>query len=712
MANSQSVHGGSTCLASSAMHAGSPSRSPASRPEGGLRHRVGGLSVGSPDGSAVPAMPSSPTPSGKDGGLQVPRSLRSLNLSGDGDSAAGPVRAISLSSPGLLPKICCALPGAALFGLLGASLVAAALSQTVFHALTALLSILVFTWSFFMACGTMIGSSKMREANEVDWHAKLLQLKQDNPEATEGTHVLILPNYKEDEDMLLETLCNVGRAPIARDHLRVVLAMEAREGKKAQEKAERLIAKTSHMFAGIIASFHPADLPGEIAGKSSNTQWAFREMLRSYASVLGKFDPAQVYLTVGDADSLWHPQYFSGLEYQALMTPVSERQWTVYQPPVLLLRNLDTVPVMTRVSCYGTIWFEISGLGLISRGSKINGEHMAFSSYTVPLSMASHPLVLGWDKDVIAEDHHMYCKCYFASLWEGVQRHKGKHQSAAASTSVAAAPILPKVNLQPVFLPVISYLVESNDGYFASCYARFQQCRRHCQGIAELSYVVLQYVSLMQAVGFSGLPFAAHMGVWRIMQKMVFVHVINMVHAFVITLLPLLLATPLIMWLLSGGVANLWRDAALYGVAEVLKIHFGVDMASWSATWLYATFGPVPFLGTLMVIAAYIVIRDCKAGALSPCIHPIPTVDEILMPSMPACTQDVVSCGKAAGKRPYKASELSTKRCIQIFLQLQSDMWMAEPTIFLYGFIPALMAAWSLLRNGPQFEYIVAAKPV
>merc|ERR1719343_1956087 len=189
---------------------------------------------------------------------------------------------------------------------------------------------------------------------------------------------------------------------------------------------------------------------------------------------------------------------------------MQERSWSFWQPPVLLLRNLFSVPGPTRVTSYATVFFELGGLA----NQKV-GHHFCFSSYSTTLALTMHPLVDGWDRDVIAEDHHMFCKGFFAALRE---------TSAKSKEHGVPAP-KPEVKLQPVFLPALSYLVDAGEsntvsGWFRSCHARFVQARRHSQGIAELSYVILQYVRLVQATGFWNLPFRAHTQVLGIAGKM------------------------------------------------------------------------------------------------------------------------------------------------------------------------------------------------
>merc|ERR1711957_518998 len=101
----------------------------------------------------------------------------------------------------------------------------------------------------------------------------------------------------------------------------------------------------------------------------------------------------------------------------------------------------------------------------------------AYSAYTLTLALASGPEVDGWDVDVIAEDHHMWCKCFFAALWE--QAHELKMGSKSNDNNSSTGVIVPKLKVVPIFLPAISFAVESPDGQLASVRARFHQARRH-----------------------------------------------------------------------------------------------------------------------------------------------------------------------------------------------------------------------------------------
>ena len=59
------------------------------------------------------------------------------------------------------------------------------------------------------------------------------------------THFVVLTNYQEDEAMLREPLENLGRSPLAKRYISIVLAREAREGPNTQDQAEHLMAVSS-----------------------------------------------------------------------------------------------------------------------------------------------------------------------------------------------------------------------------------------------------------------------------------------------------------------------------------------------------------------------------------------------------------------------------------------------------------------------------------
>lgn len=531
-----------------------------------------------------------------------------------------------------------------------------------YFTMTAALTAYVMVWTINMSMSSLLGVFRIRRDTKVDWHMKLEHLYGKDPVGADIIHFVILPAYAEEEAMMKETLLNLAKSKLASTCMRVVLAMEMREGVVGRRKAENLIAQCSHMFAGLSATFHPANLPNEIPGKSSNEQWAFREIVRTYNTELQQqYDPSKVFITISDADTIWHSQYFSCMTYQGLTMSREQRTWQMWQPPVMLLRNYLTVPGLTRVSGVATVLFELSGLA-----NQHFGTHITFSSYSLTLALANHPAVRGWDGDVIAEDHHMFVKCYMAPMWESAHATEKKN-------------IKPKVRLNPVYLPALGFMAESADGsYVNSLSARFAQARRHSQGIAELGYVLLCYVKLVAAVGFLKLPFAAHRGILNILWKMFTVHITNSVQAMSLVCGVLITSLPYCSWIYQHG---------FFGSSAASTTFLGSmgisDLMCSVIQLVVANFGPVAIAAA---ITTQVVVEDVLAGSYDD------------------------NMSQYVNKNWVKGS-ISWFDRFRIAVMQQFDVAVCgEGTVILFGLVPEVLASWSLFWRS-KFEYIAAPKP-
>jgi hypothetical protein len=368
-----------------------------------------------------------------------------------------------------------------------------------------------------------------------------------------------------------------------------------------------------------------------------------------------------------DADTILHPQYFSNLSYQAMTMSREARVWKLWQSPVLLLRNLFSVPGVTRVSGLGTVLFELAGLA-----NQHFGSHITFSSYSMTLALASHKAVGGWDPDVIGEDHHMFAKCYFAPLWDAAFQ---------ANPQLPPPHIEPKLQLDPIYLPALCYMAESvEQDTWESIKVRFTQARRHSQGIAELSYCFLQYIRLCMTVGFFTLPIATHRGVICVIWKMFTVHVTNTVQATSLVLGGLVMVQQLIMWALNGGLS-----AFLAGGTGFFS-SMGITDVAWYA--IMSALGPVWPVAMLSGATTFLVIQANLNGHYD------------------------AGQARLIQGNPAKP-KLSLRQSLSLVVRNQWDMiTLAEPTVVLFGMVPELMATWSLIWSGTAFEYLVAPKPL
>jgi len=712
-----------------------PSRGPV--PPSGIRRRLGGPghladSDSGPHGSPgacrmspqmSPAM-SHQTPRSTAGSPLL--SHASVPRMGVGDLAAGPRRHNSLSEVEILPWLCCMTPAICIFTLYLAVIITAVFFAKAFYILCAVLTFITMLWISNLALASIYGAYRTRQDTQIDWNAKLEEAQDAREDGFDVLHIVILPNFKEHEGMLLETLENLASSPMALDRVRVVLACEAREGPTVHEKANRLISKTEHLFADIFATYHPENVPGEVAGKSSNTQYAYRESLRHYGPILQGCDLSRVFVTVGDADTLWHPQYLSALTYSGMNMTGEQRSWAIWQPPILLMRNIFSVPAMTRASGHATLIFELSALA-----NQTFFPAFAYSSYSLSLALASHPEVDGWDVDVIAEDHHMFCKCYFAALWELAHAQKDNTNTKRNGDDVVE--ITPQVKVVPIFLPAVSYLVESSGGYAASLWARFEQARRHSQGVVELGYVLLQYTRLTRNTGWMGLPWRTHGAIMSIVVKLHTLHItstaqcLSLIMAFLTTIIPAVIS-----WVTSGGIYTLFQSGASNATTQVVDGFNGLEFAQQA---LAASLGQVSGVSVLYSFTCFVVIKDLIEGnyykvlGRPNIVGAMPSVGEVDETAEAAAAEatpkevaekaareaegavDNTYRGTAALRAVVKGP-LSFYQSLGLLLHILHDtVFVGYYAITFYAMIPVSLAAWSLFRRGTDFEYIVAEKP-
>ena len=100
-----------------------------------------------------------------------------------------------------------------------------------------------------------------------------------------------------------------------------------------------------------MATYHPPKLPGELAGKSSNTKWAVErtwDWLDLNAERDG-IDQSRVVLTIADADTDFHDKFFEGLTYYFARLSDEERDLTIFQAPIMHYKNYHTQPSIVRL---------------------------------------------------------------------------------------------------------------------------------------------------------------------------------------------------------------------------------------------------------------------------------------------------------------------------------------------------------------------------
>jgi hypothetical protein len=304
----------------------------------------------------------------------------------------------------------------------------------------------------FAGLANVRGLRLIHQWEKVDWRARYCENKTDDSLAWEVVHhVVIIPNYKEPIPVLIRTLDVLAAQFEAKQRITIVMAMEAGED-GCTEKAEYLRQLYERHFANFFYTIHPRGLPGEMQCKSANQAWAARWIKRNLVDERG-YNIDHIVVTTMDADTRWHKNYFAALTYLFAVNP--DRYLRFWQGPIRYHGNIWEInPLMRIVNAYSTA-FELAYLA---------------APWWMALPMSSYSLSLRlldisgfWDTDVIADEHHMFIKAYFAR--DG------------------------QVKLEPVFLPFLADAT-TGENLWEAIKNRYQQTLRHAWGSKEVGFTI------------------------------------------------------------------------------------------------------------------------------------------------------------------------------------------------------------------------------
>eukprot|EP00928_Gymnodinium_smaydae_P039188 TRINITY_DN26820_c0_g3_i1.p1 TRINITY_DN26820_c0_g3~~TRINITY_DN26820_c0_g3_i1.p1 ORF type:complete len:666 (+),score=57.36 TRINITY_DN26820_c0_g3_i1:65-2062(+) len=542
------------------------------------------------------------------------------------------------------------------------------------------------SYSLFALWGTRVARKATGVGSKTS--AELSQTHEADTLMDPAVHLVILPNYKEDESVLAITLEALTEAE-GSEKFYVVLAMEEREGMAAAERGHSLQARFSSRFAEMAISTHPVQgleqkhndgsVTVEIPGKSSNLRWAV-DIGQALCAESGISD-SRVILTVADADCVFHPQYFAQLggDFDACRAAAGTAPvWAMWQAPQLPFSNLAESPAPSRVWGYVAAMYEFGGVQSLSYG----GRHMTFSSFSLPLELSMD--CMPWDGDVIADDHHCYLKSFlYSTFCEGqaiVDSTDGCH--SCCSGKGARGPL----QLKPIMLPVKTTSVVAKN-CMTAWKARYNQATRHAMGVAELSYVLLAVWDLLRTLPWRAYSLSLLYRLCRVVSLPFHVNLLPILHA-----IPFGMLTSL--WLIHGG----QLPECPTGGPHSIWLHF--DDYRFYLCALAGSFNlTVPLL-----------IPICLLLASNYCI----ITNAFLLP-----THDIRQGQVDGNQKPSTvwqredgaiAATFGSKR-LSLWGLLVFDVFVLMPIIMpIYGALPVLKACVHVLLHGNHFDFRSASK--
>ena len=264
---------------------------------------------------------------------------------------------------------------------------------------------------------------QMKKNIEIDWMSKVKQQK----DWQRIYHLLILPFYKEPFEVIEKTLQALIDSDYPKDKMIIVLGAEERAGDQIQEIIKKAEKKFGKEFYKLITTIHPEGIPGEMAGKGSNSTWMTRHVKKEIIDPL-KIPYNDIVVSCGDIDTRVYPKYFSCLTYHYLTT--NKPTQTGYQPVPVFNNNIWQTSCFSRVvATSGTFWQMIQQM----RPERLS----SFSSQS--LSFKTLVDVDFWPVNMVSEDSRIF--------WQNLLYYHGDYKVIPLHY-----PVSMDANLAPTFL--------------------------------------------------------------------------------------------------------------------------------------------------------------------------------------------------------------------------------------------------------------------
>lgn len=270
---------------------------------------------------------------------------------------------------------------------------------------------------------------KMRENLKIDWVIRLATVAE-NPKLpgvgpSDLYHLVILPAYKEPYAIVRDSLRALFKANYSKDKMIVVLATEERAGEHGVELARLAEAEFGNAFFKFVATKHPDNIAGELAGKGSNEAWAGEQVKREVIDPLS-IPYKQIIVSVFDIDTVVPSDFFACLSWNYL-TAVDPLH-SSFQPIPIFTNNIWEAPAFARVFAFSTTFWQ-----MIQQARK--EQMVTFSSHSVGYQALVD--VGFWQKNVVSEDSRIYWQCLlrYDGDWQTVPMHYPVYMDANVASS-------------------------------------------------------------------------------------------------------------------------------------------------------------------------------------------------------------------------------------------------------------------------------------
>jgi cellulose synthase/poly-beta-1,6-N-acetylglucosamine synthase-like glycosyltransferase len=239
---------------------------------------------------------------------------------------------------------------------------------------------------------------RLRHHIGIDWEKRIERF-----EYGHLYHLIILPFYKESEQVIEATLASLAQAKYDTKSMIIVLAAEERAGESARIIGAHMREKWESAFGYFLVTEHPENIEGEMAGKGSNASWAAEHVRRQVLDPHGiRYN--HVLVSIFDIDTVVYPDYFNCLVWHFMTAPRPLK--SSFQPIPIFNNNMWSAPALARVVAMSSTFWEMV--------QQERPERMAtFSSHSVSFQ-ALHEVGY-WQRNMVSEDSRIYWNLLLAN---------------------------------------------------------------------------------------------------------------------------------------------------------------------------------------------------------------------------------------------------------------------------------------------------------
>jgi len=212
--------------------------------------------------------------------------------------------------------------------------------------------------------------------------------------------LIILPTYKEDYDLVKQTIKTIANSSYPVDKIIIVLTVEERAGIEFFENAKRIKKELGAHFRNFLVTVHPDGIEGEMKAKGANQAWGAK-IVKEEIIDKEKLDYDKIIVSVFDIDTIIYPDYFFCVAYKFLTVEYPHR--ASYQPIPIYHNNVWQAPFFARIAASSNTFWQMM--------QQIRQEKLAtYSSH----SMTWRALVdvNFWSTTMVSEDSRIFWHCY------------------------------------------------------------------------------------------------------------------------------------------------------------------------------------------------------------------------------------------------------------------------------------------------------------